>query len=946
LSRFDRGAHAKAGEARTRASSPTRRTAHIRRLVAGRNHRSVALLLALALVVLSAVGVAIADVVKGTTDKLIEAGPVSTATGGYPTWYRDSGFQDGDTFRDSIDLEPCLGDKDPMCLPAPAPDPAQDMSVATGNWPDEFFYYNNTAAGLVSNGNNPVLFESALEGAWSAEVVNDGDQVVFGRIRIRVENLQAGEKYTVVHPQGEDTFVAEAAKRGINYTQDIAASPGNFSSAFKSRVGPFLRWAPNAADPTDRPPAGYIGDPGTDHKVIGSPFDTNYVMITGPQVGAPANSPAGTNPNPCPAGLYDGAEEDCIYTEVFNLMGKESKTGGVETNRATYSRGDDGATTFDVFARSKGSQAMVVQDGAATGATRFDTTPLVGRQGKYFAHVGTVDKALPASVTVVNTSDTPDSTQEVPLKDLVTVPSAVYDTAAKTLKVTAQSSDKLKDGNGQPVAKLTLPDFGNAPVDPATGVATATDVPVAPATVKVASSQGDIGVGSVVATGPASPALSATATGPATAEQGSKVTLSALDSLGKIDTFAWTAPASVTLTGADTATPSFVVPRLTDGAEPNLTFTLTVTGPAGTQTATVTVKVLPIAAPKAAIVPIGAVELGTQVTLDGSRSAGAATYRWEQVPNDPSLEHGPVDEPTLKFTMPQELPLDANGDPLPLTFRLTVTNLDGETDVAEISVTGVSEDQLTTTRVRFVEDKARWTIDGTARLLDSNEVTVHAGPTLDGKVIGTATVVNVGPAAGLGAFTVDVSGSGVTLSDALCNRVGKAYCVSLESSRGGSLLEVVIDRADRLTQPDQLPPAPAAAAPAAQAPAGGAAVTTQGLAATRALPVVGALAQFTVARVTAPTTVTAAAVTTTGIPVTFTAPAGATIARLRLLTTAGTPLLSTFQKVKGGKRVKVKIRSAKLRGKVRAGKRYVIEVRAGKTKARLGKATRRTIRIR
>jgi hypothetical protein len=92
--------------------------------------------------------------------------------------------------------------------------------------------------------------------------------------------------------------------------------------------------------------------------------------------------------------------------------------------------------------------------------------------------------------------------------------------------------------------------------------------------------------------------------------------------------------------------------------------------------------------------------------------------------------------------------------------------------------------------------------------------------------------------------------------------------------------------------------------------------------------------------------VSAAAVATTGVPVTFTAPAGATLARLRVLTTANKALFSTFKKVKGGTKVKVTVKSAKLRKQLRAGKRYVIEVRAGTARNHLGKATRKVIRIR
>jgi hypothetical protein len=259
LADFDRGTQDTRVGARTRTPSRrSLRTALDRRLFAGRTRRGLGLLLVASLT-LGALGVAFAETLKGTRDQIIEYGPEDAVTG-YPTWYRDAAFTAGGTFHDSVDLEPCLGDRDPMCLPAPAPDPNEPMDPRTGNFPDEFFYYHYDAAGLQSNGGNDVLMEAALEGAWSAEEVKDGDQVVFGRIRIRVEGLRAGSEYTVTHPQGEDRFVATTDRRGINYTQDIAAVPKDFDASFGSRVGPFLRWAPNPTDPNDRPPAGYIGE--------------------------------------------------------------------------------------------------------------------------------------------------------------------------------------------------------------------------------------------------------------------------------------------------------------------------------------------------------------------------------------------------------------------------------------------------------------------------------------------------------------------------------------------------------------------------------------------------------------------------------------------------------------------------------------------------------------
>jgi hypothetical protein len=92
--------------------------------------------------------------------------------------------------------------------------------------------------------------------------------------------------------------------------------------------------------------------------------------------------------------------------------------------------------------------------------------------------------------------------------------------------------------------------------------------------------------------------------------------------------------------------------------------------------------------------------------------------------------------------------------------------------------------------------------------------------------------------------------------------------------------------------------------------------------------------------------VTAASLGTTGVPVNVTVPAGTTVLRVRVLTTANQTLATTFQKVKGGKKVKVTVRSAKAARKLRTAKRFVLEVRAGTAKARLGKATRTVIRIR
>ena len=104
------------------------------------------------LVVASSV-VAGATITQGSKDKIIAAGPTS-ATHGFPSWYRDAGFVDTatGTAYDSVDIEPCIDPNDSFCLTEPLPDPDAPLSVATGNFHEEFFYSQaaaNVAAGAV-----------------------------------------------------------------------------------------------------------------------------------------------------------------------------------------------------------------------------------------------------------------------------------------------------------------------------------------------------------------------------------------------------------------------------------------------------------------------------------------------------------------------------------------------------------------------------------------------------------------------------------------------------------------------------------------------------------------------------------------------------------------------------------------------------------------------------
>jgi len=686
----------------------------------------------------------------GNTGGIEKSGPVDPATG-FPDWIRDN---------KGLALEGCMSALDSNCGGAvPVPDVTQPTSFP-GNFPDEFFYQDASAALTTADGGK-VTAEFAIEGAFANGGVKAGDQMTFSRIRYRIDSgLKAATNYTVTQPFGTDVVKSgpdATAKPNLFITQDVGAAAGAFSEIVDGRVGPFLKWDTYGQAPAaGGPPTGYVGDGITPHKVIGSDLGTNFVRIEGPGIGG-AN-----NPNPCTTtgpNAYTGNAADCIETNLFTLVGKESTRGGVNVARASYTRSSDGATTqVDVYADSKAGQDIVVRDPSAT--PTFPITPMRPENGRYFAHLD-ITGALPKNVEVVNRGDTPQTVKSVPVNDLVTG-SVSYDATAGSVHVQAASSDKSATAGA-----LTVPAF-NTTLD-ATG---AGDIALAapPDSVTIKSPQGggaitvpvEVKQGTALAPLP----LVANAGSDQTVVQGTKVTLDASNSTGNITGYAWTAPAGVALSSTDTKTTSFTATTPGD-----YTITLAVTGLDGTppastsKTASVIVHVTPtVAQPVATIAAIGPnVPQNWSVTLDGTPSTGAVTYAWSYVrgANDPAITLGATDQPKLTFTYPK-------WTASPLTFRLKVCNA-ATTPVCsttDVQLSGQA-DPLTVSRARF--SSGRWVVAGTAGSTLQNSVTVHAGSTLAGPVIGTA------PVDATGAFQLDVRNSPVP----------SATTVSVESERGG-----------------------------------------------------------------------------------------------------------------------------------------------------------------
>jgi len=342
---------------------------------------------------------------------LAAVGPTSP-TDGFPVWYQD---------KSGMRLESCgIWTADPMC-PAVGPRPSPDSPVSfPDNFPNEGFFQLSSAQ-LDTAGAGRATIVLNLE--QSLPTPASGAQVTFSRQRFTITNTTDGIPYKITTPAGVKTVQSVGGK--IFDTEDIGVGGGDFSGALGGHVGPFLTWDTFnnvPADPALKPNAAgkptYIGDGFTPHKVIGSPYGTNFVRIEA----------AGINPTPlsdaCPT--VAGPLADCIETDLFTLQGKIATTSGVSADKATYSRSSAGAGLVDVYASSlpADQQAITVSDVPVAPATaEFGTTELTGSPasaGHYFARVPYTGAQPPTTVKVANISDVPVANKNIAVVDDVT----------------------------------------------------------------------------------------------------------------------------------------------------------------------------------------------------------------------------------------------------------------------------------------------------------------------------------------------------------------------------------------------------------------------------------------------------------------------------------------------------------------------------------------------
>jgi len=358
---------------------------------------------------------------------------------GYPRWYRDS---------NRVPLELCLNEA--MCFYA-TPDPTK-VGRFPDNIPDELFYWAAVSTITLPGVNQKALLDQAIEAAYSTGNVVPGAQIVFARMRIRIDTSVAGT-YLVTTPFKQYTFNVTDAADGINFTEDIGIAEGGvFTGALAGSVGPFLYCSDAPFPAFDGSGGSYIGKNAELCPVLGSTFPdplnpgqmANLFRIQGPPG-------------------FGGDPSGIVESRDFSVQGKihtEVTPTPMTVDRVSYSRDASGmalhafATTQALsnqtvtapfpgnFALASVPSALQVTANGLPPLTLATNNPA---DGKFFGSSNQFPDPgnLPATVSVTNSGDTPLTVKEAPLVDEVVIDSAVFNPRTGTLTVSAASYDRV-----------------------------------------------------------------------------------------------------------------------------------------------------------------------------------------------------------------------------------------------------------------------------------------------------------------------------------------------------------------------------------------------------------------------------------------------------------------------------------------------------------------------
>jgi len=418
----------------------------------------------------------------------VDPGPYTFATGKFPMWYQDNNLLSMELCQSRAASSRVAATTPPayMCILLAEPgiyDDAQPM-IFPDNWPPEAFWFlAETTIADNAAGYGVDAYVAGIEAAFASENPADGDQQSFARIRIRV-NVPVAGTYTITHPYGVETVnVTAPGRRAINITRDIGiGAPGNFTGAVNGAIGPFLR-SVNGPYTEVNPDTGatetFVGDPNLNEAVTGSPFNTNFLRITGP---------AGT-----------------IQSNVFSLSGKvldNRQQTQVEIDRATYRRTAAGVRA-EVFAKASNSSTLCFRESVALlpgpPPTPCQTSLLGDNNGLFFGHrLGTGAVPPVVVVTATNPAGTTRPTAvSAKLTDVVKVQTARYNWANHSLLIEATSSDEVA------IPDMVAQGYGRLSKTGTLQRITVADLTQPPATVTVKSAAGGGDTEAVVVVGSA-----------------------------------------------------------------------------------------------------------------------------------------------------------------------------------------------------------------------------------------------------------------------------------------------------------------------------------------------------------------------------------------------------------------------------------------------------------
>jgi len=665
---------------------------------------------------------------------ILRFGPVSTVNG-YPLWVEANDTRPGALPGDTILLQlcedtapvqpvtidpltgfpfaPCAACVDPLL---DLPNPLLPQSFPD-NYPDEHFYYLNESI-MIEPDNSRTIVGMALEGAFDGlGNVVDGEQVVFVRYRVRVDNATPGEVYQITYPYGVTYAEAQnnqggAAISNINFTNDVFLWKGiELRAPLSSMMGSFVTALnpPLAASVPGSPNLfTYLGDFCGAGPVEGSPMGTNFISVVGPNAGMQfqsgntlpsVNQCDPTDPQMIEAfNAYDAyilanvdplatplarIPANCTYSAEFTGLAKVATQMGVQIDRATYTRTTappDNSTQINVWASSYQNQDIQLSIPGIPG-----TVPMCGDgTGNYFAHVLMPSSFIPpAEVTATNMTDSPPTAFTHALNANIVIQSAIADLGAGTLTIAATVADPAQG------ASLST---GGSPIPSGTatlGLAGGACGAVPPHSVSVASGQGGLVSAPTQVVGVV-PDLMAVAGGTQVVATGAPATLDGSASVGGPGTtYSWvqTGGTTVVLSDPTAISPTFTFPPTSD----LLTFDLTLTdafGATSTDTAIVTNTVVAVAGADQDL----AVFPDAGVALDASATQGAGlTYTWTQIATDTTIS-------TQCAGQPLDGAASVVNDPVNPALATLTMPLEGGCVTLDLTVTGpggTSSDTIT-----------------------------------------------------------------------------------------------------------------------------------------------------------------------------------------------------------------------------------------------------------